>query len=169
MWFLIISFLVSVPVLTENTYANVGQKALKVIEWDWQSRLPDWTIRFGGKRSGFLAMSNSDIRVIDVWIRKDQTLKEIASIIVHEASHAYEKRYFTDEMRKTWMKIRSMPVKTQWSPSCILCSDYKYGVGDLAESISWTLLSPETGFKSKLGPPPNKAQQTVIRQWLGIQ
>jgi hypothetical protein len=169
MWFVLTAYLAVI----QTMYDSLGNKALSNIEWNWQEYLPDWQINFYPGRPGRLAEATNESHIINVWIRKDQTSIMVAGAIAHEFGHAFDWTYMekNPEMRKEWLKIRHFPSSTKWDPGCD-CTDYKFGSGDFAESVAWTLVGPGAGFKGELGKPPrppNEEEQALIRKWLGIK
>jgi hypothetical protein len=164
MLFLIVFFL-----STGHSYASRGEEAMRLIPWNWQKDLPEWTVRFGPGRGKYFAMTNFETNIIDVWVRDKQTKEEIAGSVVHELSHAFQRKYLTDETKRVWMEKRGIPDSVTWEPPCEKCTDYDYGTGDMAESFIWTLIGVYGGFDSRLGPPPNAEQQAMIRSWLSLK
>src|ERR1019366_10111655 len=99
-------------------------------------------------------------------IRHDQTPQEVAATLAHEFAHAFDRLYLTPDLRAQWLAARGLSTNTPWYPPCRGCSDYHFGAGDFAESVSWTLQGSVMKFRSRLGPPPNISQQALIQQWV---
>lgn len=149
----------------ENWY-NIGQEALSTIHWDWEYMFLEWKIEFHPGQPGLLGLCSQYDKTIDVWVRKKHSKKIVASIIVHELAHAFDYQYMSWTQRKSWLVLRNLPQNTRWYPPINVFNDYGHGAGDFAECVSWTLQGPIKKFRSKLGPPPNKEQQAVIKKWL---
>jgi hypothetical protein len=145
-------------------YESKGREALASIRWNWKPLLPEWNIKFEEGRAGYLGLCDFEKHTIRIWIRPQHEPKDISRTIVHELAHAFDRKFLTAEMRNEWLAVRGIP-NVHWNPECDGCSDYRYGSGDFAESVSWTLQGPGS-FGSKLGAPPNKAQRALIRKWL---
>jgi len=147
-----------------HSYQSVGRLAIKEVRWDW--RPVGWIIEFGPGRTGYLGMTYGSQKKIVVWIRPEHSPTQVANTLTHELAHAFQFSYFTQKLCEEWLAARKLPENTSWSPPCKGCIDFGFGAGDFAESVKWTLQSPGVIFRSKLGPPPNKEQQALIRKWL---
>jgi len=151
---------------TLPAYEVAGSQALKEVNWNWQPIIHDWSVKFHPGRQGYLGVTDMKKQCIDIWIRQDQTPQEVAATLVHEFAHAFDHLYLTPDLRAKWLAVRGLSTNTPWYPSCRDCSDYRFGAGDFAESVSWTLQGSVMKFSSRLGPPPNISQQALIHQWL---
>ncbi|MDO8558135.1 MAG: hypothetical protein Q7S09_03020 [bacterium] len=156
-------------------WKQVGRQALWLVNWDWKLALGGWTVRFHPGRLDVLGITTLDESRVDIWVRRKQSPESVAGTIVHELAHAFDHKYLTFDMRKAWIAARNLPPDTRWYTPCSGCrdrglcddcADYHFGSGDFAECVSWTLQGPAYEFQSLLGPPPNEAQQALIRQWL---
>ncbi len=151
-------------------HKQVGQEALKKVNWDWRPIFPEWKIKFHQGRPHLLGLCDPERHTIDIWIRSSQSPEAVATTIVHELAHGFDVRFLTAEMRHGWLALRKLPPNTPWYPPSLsrTCPDYLFGAGDFAESVSWTLQGPGKKFRSRLGPPPDDEQQALIRKWLRI-
>ncbi len=148
-----------------NTDIRVAkERTLKRLTYDWQAILPEWETQFNGGRRGHLGNCDSETRVIDIWVRADQTQKMVAKTLVHEFAHAFDYQYMTWEMRREWLSLRGRP-NAKWYPSSRAKNDYDSGAGDFAESVSWTFQGHGT-FRGRLGPPPNAKQRALLKKWI---
>ena len=145
---------------------QMGTRALSEVNWDWKPDLGSWNIRFRPQWPGHLASINLPARRITVWVRPKHSTERIAATIVHELAHAFDHDYLNSDLRKAWLAARNLPRSTPWYPSSVAYDDYSSGAGDFAECVSWTLQGPADTFRSRLGPPPDGAQQKLIRDWL---
>jgi hypothetical protein len=182
MWrFIMLAFFVGITTLSSFAqtpfqrtltlrYRYVSQEALEKVNWDWRPILPEWKIRFHPGRPNLLGLCDSRRRTIDIWIRSSQSTEAVAATLVHELAHGFDVEFLTDEMRREWLAIRRLPPDTPWYPSTLSrnCPDYLFGAGDFAESVSWTLQGPGVKFRSRLGPPPNDEQRSLIWKWLNM-
>jgi hypothetical protein len=151
---------------TVPAYEVAGSQALKEINWNWQPIINNWSVRFHAGRQGYLGLTDMEKQRIDIWIRQGQTPQEVAATFVHEFAHAFDRLYLTPDLRAQWLAARGLSTTTPWYPPCRGCSDYRFGAGDFAESVSWTLQGSVMKFRSRLGPPPNISQKALIQQWL---
>ena len=153
-------------VQTPPAYEVAGSQALKELNWNWQPIIHNWSVRFHAGRQGYLGLTDIAKQRIDIWIRHDQTPQEVAATLAHEFAHAFDRLYLTPDLRAKWLAARGLSTNTPWYPTCRSCSDYRFGAGDFAESVSWTLQGSVMKFRSRLGPPPNISQQALIQQWV---
>ncbi len=151
---------------TLPAYEVAGAQALKEVNWNWQPIINNWKVRFHAGRQGYLGLTDLTEQSIDIWIRQEQTPQEVAATFVHEFAHAFDRLFLTPNLRVKWLAARGLSTKTPWYPPCRACSDYRFGAGDFAESVSWTLQGSVMKFRSRLGPPPNISQQALIQKWL---
>jgi hypothetical protein len=142
------------------SYEKLGLLAFQEVCWDW--RPLGWTIEFLPGIENYLGTTDMINHKISIYVRPEHSPGEVAATLVHELSHAFDYIYLNPEIRAQWLEIRKLPGDTPWDPPCEDCTDFEYGTGDFAESVSWTFQGPEAGFMSKLGPPPNRKQQAFI-------
>jgi hypothetical protein len=147
---------------------EIGFEALKAVNGNWQTITAKWTVNFHASRPGYLGLADMENHNIDIWIRNNETPQEIAVTLVHEYAHAFDDQYLNPELRAKWLAARGVPPETPWYPPCSGCSDFRFGAGDFAESVSWALQGSNSKFRSRLGTPPNVIQQALIYQWLSL-
>lgn len=153
---------------TQQVIEIIGSIALQKVNWDWKTALSEWQIKFSRGRIDELGVADLKEKVIEISVRKGQSPDQVALHIPHEICHAFDSKYMTDKLRREWLIARGFSLSTVWFP-CDRCNDYMFGAGDFAESCSWTTQGPGSAFTTKLpqiGPPPNKAQQDLIRRWI---
>lgn len=150
-----------------SKYEAVGHQAVSKIGPHYLDLLADWKLQFHHGRPGLLGLTSTQTRSIDIWIRREQSVDNVAKTISHELAHAFDLTYLTPQMRKHWLVARNLPANTPWYP-CNMCEDRGTGSGDFAECFGWTLmnLNSKANFHSKLGPPPNQKQRELILKWL---
>lgn len=146
-------------------YEKEGTQALAKVNCDWQGLLADWSINFLPGRPGYLGMAYGTQHRIDIWVRPCHRPAQVARVIAHELAHRVDLLFLTREQRAEWRRIRGIPQETPWYPPPAT-TDFSTGAGDFAECMVWALQGATVKFKSRLGPPPTKDQQQVIRQWL---
>ena len=146
-------------------YERIGAAALQQLGGDWTSVSARCQIYFRPGRPGYLGAADPKTNQVDIWIRPGQTPAQVEAIIAHELAHIFDYLYLTPEQREQWYAIRNIPRENPWYPVCNMCSDYRFGAGDFAESVSWTFQGRFAKFSSKLGRPPTAEQQVLIRSW----
>ncbi len=139
-----------------------GEQALREVKWDWRPP-SDWDTTFEPGREKYLGGTNLDKKIITVWVRPEQSPKQLASTLVHEYAHVFAKLYMTESLRREWLLARGLPLETRWNAE-VGEEDYSLGEGDFAESLVWTVQG--YSYDSSLKVPPNSEQQELIRKWL---
>ena len=149
-----------------SSWEQTGIQALLAVKWNWETFPSGWKIFFHSESEAYLGQTNYDLKQIDIWVSSRQTLEQVAAIIAHEFAHVFDQLYLTDSLRREWLRARKIPAKTPWWYQKESRHDYRSGIGDFAECVSWTVQEGTGKFRSLLGPPPNKLQQALIRKWL---
>ena len=169
---LIIAMLLSPSLFAEEARQNyhvVSIKAIALVKYDWPTLLADWALSFLPSRPGILGEADPRHHAINIWIRDDESPKRVAEIIVHELAHKVDLMHLSPEQRAEWRKLRGIDPEVLWihpSGKGKKVSDSDTSSGDFAECVVWTIQGPSSTFSSRLGPPPSKVQQQVIRKWL---
>lgn len=132
------------------------------IEGDWESVLPGWTVSFEGPRRGYKGSTYPARRRIEVYVRPGQGPADIAHVLAHELGHAIDVTYFTDAERAAFNSLRGRHPGHGWwvGPGG---NDFASGSGDWAECFAWMVTGGRGGFFSRLGSPPDAAQQRQMR------
>ena len=145
---------------TENVFSpqmrEIASQALGLIAYDWQNSLPGWELRFLDARAGYRGLTYPEERVIEVYLRSDDTPQSLAHVVAHELGHAVDVTWFDDTDRATWLSARGVDPRTPWFVADG-ASDFSSGTGDFAESFAWWQVGPPAWF-SDLGPPPSVEQ-----------
>ena len=134
--------------------AERGRQALTLLQYPWQKL--DYTIKFEPARSGYLALTHRDERLIEVFVRRDETASVIARIVAHELGHAVDLTYNTEDDRSRYKSIRGIGASEPWF-GCDSCTDFRTPAGDFAEVFAWHLVRPPD-FRSRMAPPPSDEQ-----------
>jgi hypothetical protein len=140
-------------------------RALGLVDYDWQRRLPGWQLRFLPGRSGVRGLTYPDARVIEVFVRDSDSPESLAHVVAHELGHAVDVTHLDDGERAAWRSARGIDPRRPWFPGASGASDFSSGAGDFAESFAWRTAGGG-GWYSDLGPPPN-AVETAILDRLG--
>lgn len=131
------------------------------ISFDWRRLLPGWQIQFVGPRQGYRGSTFPDRRVIQVYVRPEASLDEVAHVTAHEMGHAIDVTYFDDVDRSRFNLARGRSASSPWwvAPGA---TDFASGAGDWAESFAWSQVGSSGGWFSQLGSPPNPLQFELI-------
>ena len=138
---------------------NLALKAMRHISYDWQHNLPDWQIRFLPAREGYRGTTFPEQKVIEIYVRSDDTELGLAHIVAHELGHAIDTTLLNDTLRQAWRNVRGYGAEVPWFVGSG-ASDYQSGAGDFAESFAWYQV--RSGWYSQLGPPPNVVQMALL-------
>lgn len=136
-----------------------GAQALELIEYDWQTELPEWTIEFLGEQPGRLGYAFFQERRIEIYVRSQQTAYDVATVVAHELGHAVDVSKFTADDRETWLAVRGLE-DHRWWPVPGASSDFASGAGDWAESFAHWLLDDTS--QSELGEEPDAEELAVL-------
>ncbi len=139
---------------------RIGQEALRLVTYDWRSKLPGWKISFLPARKGYLALTYRLERRIDVYVRLDRPVPGVAHDISHEIGHALDVTYLGDESRGRYLELRKLPGDVPWW-ACNSCRDLSTGAGDFAEVFALHA-APRYKFYSDLGPAPTDDELASI-------
>jgi hypothetical protein len=134
-----------------------------MVSFDWRTALPGWTIQFVGPRPGLRGATFPQARVVQVYVRADESVPDIAHAFAHELGHAVDVTYLDDQDRAAFNVARGRPADFGWwvAPAA---DDFASGAGDWAECFAWTMTAGRGGFYSRLGPPPSAGVMALIGQ-----
>ncbi len=145
-------------------YAAPGQAALAMIHFPWQQF--GFRISFLGARLGYRALTYTDERRIEIYVKNGEAPSDLAFDIAHELGHVVDLHYNTDERRMQWRKLRGIDPNTPWF-GCSACSDYDTPAGDFAETFAYLLLGPGS-YHSQMAPAPGPDQVDALAQFCHI-
>lgn len=133
-------FIVAPPILGGSTAGTWeerrGNEALARVEYDWESL--GYEIRFHPAKSGKLGGTWPDRKEVNIYVRQEQSVPELAHIIAHELGHAVDMEMNTDADRRRYKEIRG--INAQGWFVCSGCKDLERPVGDFAETFAmWAL------------------------------
>lgn len=135
-----------------------GAKALELVRYPWP-RL-GYRVEFLGPKAGYLAMTYTGPKLIEVYVRPCHTINQIANTLGHEFGHAADDRYNTDAERLKIQEYRGYGIRDNWF-GCNRCTDYDTPAGDYAEVFAY-LFSPKGKFRSTMARPPARGPQTDL-------
>ena len=135
-----------------------GQAALAMIPYPWQDL--GFTVEFVPGRRGYLGLTFPDRRAIQVFVRAEHTVDQVAHVVAHELGHAIDLTHGTPERRAAFLAARGLPASQGWF-TCDACTDYSTGAGDFAESFAAWATGAEH-WRGQLAGPPADAQLAAI-------
>ncbi len=115
------------------TYEAIGQQAESMIAYDWQSKLPGWTVRYEGDRPGYRGITVLSEKSVTIYINPGDTATDVAGILAHELGHALDVTYLQNQDRVQWLEARGMPA-VWWAGEGL--NDFSVGAGDFAEAVA---------------------------------
>ncbi len=118
------------------TFADRGARAEKLINYDFEQKLPGWTIVYKGDRRGYRGLTNVPEKTIEIYIDHTDTPFSIAGVLAHELGHAIDVTYLDHDARSQWLAARNLP-KVWWPGNGL--SDFHVGAGDFAEAVAVVL------------------------------
>jgi len=131
------------PVTTAEP-RSVGEQALLLVRFDWNSRFPAWEITFLDGRSGIRALTYPREERIEVFVRGSDTPRTLHRVIAHELGHVIDVAANTVDDRNRWISQRGLSPNVPWWPG-ESAPDFATGAGDFAEAFAvW-----ETGVQSQ--------------------
>ncbi len=140
------------PNAEDNPSTQLGDPArvdevLASISFDWQTRLPGWTVRFeaGDVTGGLTSGATKSIVVTS----NGAPRAELARILAHEIGHAADLALNNTGKRRRWKSQRNLDDTVSWWPQGP-GHDFATGAGDFAECFTtWQLATPSL---SRFGP-----------------
>jgi len=123
---------------------------LALIHYPWQQL--GYEVVFLPARKGFRAMTMSDKRRIEIYMRAGDPLLDTAYDVAHELGHAFDLVYNDEDRRSLWCALRGIDPDTPWF-GCNRCPDYATPAGDFAETFAFLLLGPGN-YHSLMAAPP---------------
>src|SRR4051794_10826716 len=75
---------------TSPRHLEVGRRALERIGYPWEERLAGWTVTFVPGRAGLLGGTWTYERRIEIYVRANQSVEDVAFTLAHEMGHAVD-------------------------------------------------------------------------------
>ena len=147
------------PVSAQDRPTAVGEAALELIDYPWREL--GWTIEFHPGRPGFLGLARGPHRRIEIFVRPDHDVSEVAHTLAHELGHAVDLTYGGTYRRREYRRLRGLSTDSKWF-GCDECSDYATPAGDFAEVFEYWLLGGGD-FRSQLAGAPSQATLNDMR------
>ena len=145
-------FAISTPAVDAQDHAEaVGQAALAMIDYPVDSL--GWDVRFLPGRTGVLGLAIGPERRIEIYVRSNHGVLDVAHTLGHEIGHAVDLTYGTEYRRREYRRMRGFSSDAIWF-GCDQCTDYATPAGDFAEVFEYWLLGGGN-FRSELAGPPD--------------
>ena len=141
-----------------GTVQSRGAAALALIDYPWQRT--GYSIVFTGPNDNLLGLTDPSRKQITIYLRPTQSTSDLTHILGHEIAHAVDFTMTTDPERAEYRRIRGLDDRP-WYPTCGLCPDYTFPVGDWAETFAYWLLGGS--FNSQLAGKPTAAQLAALK------
>jgi len=146
------------PIFEPSSDRRQRKAVLGLIHYPWQ-RL-GYEIIFVGPRPGYRAMTLSNKRRIEVYVRPGDRPELLAYDLAHELGHAFDLEYNNSERRMHWRQLRGIEPSMPWF-GCNRCPDYDTPAGDFAETFAYLLLGPGN-YHSRMAEPPADAEVRAL-------
>ena len=143
------------------TADQLGALALKQIEYPWEKTLPGWDIEFIAETDGPMGLTYTRKKLIEVYVRPNQSVDFLAHVIAHEIGHAVDVSINDGGDRERWQQARRISDAPWWPESG--ANDFATGAGDFAESFAVWQTGPAT-FRSKIGSLPSESHQELLAE-----
>jgi hypothetical protein len=149
---------------TSPRHLEVGRRALERIGYPWEERLAGWTVTFLPGRAGLLGGTWTYERRIEIYVRANQSVEDVAFTLAHELGHAVDVTHFGEDERRAWLAARGLDPDTRWWVESG-ATDFGSGAGDWAEAFAMHLLGG--AGHSRLAGQPDAAQLDLVARLAG--
>jgi hypothetical protein len=150
------------PSAAESSAERRKSKAVfALIQYPWQQL--GYEIAFLGPRPGYRAMTLSDKRRIEVYVRPGDRPELLAYDLAHELGHAFDLEHNDAARRDRWLRLRGIDAPAPWF-GCNRCPDYDTPAGDFAETFAYLLLGPGN-YRSRMARPPAAAELRALAEF----
>lgn len=112
---------------------RIGAQAEDLIEYDWQSVLPGWTVMYEGDSPGYKGLTHWPSKTITLYVDDGAGADDVAEVLAHELGHALDVTYMDNDTRTQWLEARGMPM-VWWAGNGL--NDFSVGAGDFAEAVA---------------------------------
>ena len=137
-----------------------GEAALALIAYDWK-RI-GFRIKFMGVRPGYRAGTFPYEKLIEVYVRPDLSVEDIAWDIAHELGHAYDWVFNTSAERELYKQVRGYGDNPSWF-ACSGCTDFSTPAGDFAETFAFWAMDAARTHRGQITTPPTEQQLALLR------
>jgi glucose/arabinose dehydrogenase len=141
-----------------ESYLARGNRVLASLRYDWHKL--GYRVQFLPGKKGYLGMTLGAQKLVQVYVRADQSDLVLAHTIAHELGHVLDFTRGTAERRAQYLRTRHLSTGLDWF-GCMGCTDYRTPAGDWAEVFAYWLAGPGD-FRSEVAGAPSKAQLAVL-------
>jgi hypothetical protein len=149
----------------DGTLERRRKAVLALIRYPWQEL--GYQVEFLGPRPGYRAMTISDKRRIEIYVRPGDSPEMQAYDLAHEIGHAFDLVRNNSERRRKWRDLRGIQPATAWF-GCNRCPDYSTPAGDFAETFAFLLLGPGN-YHSRIAQPPTADEIAPLAEFCRIE
>lgn len=140
-----------------------GRAALSLVAYDWE-RI-GFHIKFMSAKSGYRGGTFPYEELIEIYVRPELTVEEIAQDIAHELGHAFDWVFNTQDERQLYQMVRGHPADRGWF-ACSGCTDYATPAGDFAETFAYWTLDQSLPHRGLITTPPSEQQIALLESVL---
>ena len=137
-----------------------GEAALALIPLPWEEI--GFRIKFMGARSGYRAGTFPHEKLIEVYVRQELSLDEIARDIAHELGHAFDWERNNASVRATYKQVRGYGDRPGGWFACSGCTDFATPAGDFAETFAYWALGARLEHRGVIVPAPTPEQLALL-------
>ena len=147
------------PASAQDPPTAVGDAALALLDYPWRDL--GWTIQFLPGRTGYLGLARGPKRRIEIYVRPEHDVYDVAHTLAHEMGHAVDLSYGSAYRRREYRRLRGLEMDGKWF-GCDSCTDYATPAGDFAEVFEYWLLGGGD-YRSQMAGPPDEATLAQLR------
>ncbi len=133
--------------------AERGALALATIDYPWPDVLDGWTIYFLPGRPGLLGGTWTYEHRIEVYVRPEHTVLEVAFTLAHELGHAVDVVRLCDVGRARWRSARGIAYDVPWWVESG-ATDFDSCSGDWAEAFAVWQVGGHSASRAAAQPTP---------------
>ena len=135
-----------------------GEAALDLLDYPWQDI--GYRIEFLPARAGYLGLTWPEERRIQIFVRPEASVAELARDAAHELGHAIDWTRNDEGRREEYRRVRGIS-QSGWF-TCHACTDLATPAGDFAETFSYWLLEGQFPSRSRIGTPLDDGQMAHL-------
>lgn len=149
------------PETTNPPTLPIEDQMLSLVEFDWETRFPEWEVDFFGARASIRGLTYPGEKRIELFIRSDDTPETLLRVFTHELGHVVDVELNTNEDRRRWREQRGIDDDVPWWPSAE-APDFETGAGDFAEAFA--VLETGVTTRSLVGSQPTAADLALLQE-----
>jgi hypothetical protein len=146
------------PVRRVESAAQRGARVLASLRYPYQWL--GYRIEFLPDKHGYLGLTRSDQRLIQIYVRSSESDLVLSHSIAHEIGHALDFSRSSLVTHRAYLTIRGLSTSLDWY-GCSGCTDYRTPAGDWAEVFAYWLAGPGD-FRSQVAGAPSRTQLKAL-------